>query len=98
MLAKDLIPSTSLTENSWQQDWAQNDEKTIGKAIVFLMILMRGLVDGNAPGGVYDLPLVDRRQSTSETRCLVHLHGGLPSYTPACPVAGPYGPPDRATL
>ena len=57
-LAKDLIPSTSLTETSWQQDWAQNDEKTVGKAIVFPMILRRGIVDGDAPGGVHDMPSV----------------------------------------
>ena len=56
VLAKDFIPSTSLTVTSWQQDWAQNDEKTVGKAIVFPMILRRGIVDGDAPGGVHDLP------------------------------------------
>ena len=54
VLAKDLIPSTSLTETSWQQDWAQNDEKTVGKAMVFPMILRRGIVDSGAPGGVHD--------------------------------------------
>ena len=54
VLAKDLIPSTSQTETSWQQDWAQNDEKTVGKAMVFLAILRRGIVESGAPGGVHD--------------------------------------------
>ena len=53
-LAKDLIPSTSLNGTSWKQDWAQNDEKTVGKAMVFPMILRRGIVDSGAPGGVHD--------------------------------------------
>ena len=55
-LAKDLTPSTSLTGTSQQQDWAQNDAKTVGKAVAFPMILRRGIVDGDAPGGVHDLP------------------------------------------
>ena len=57
-LAKDLTPSTSWTGTSWKQDWAQNDEKIVRKAMAFPMILRRGIVDGDAPGGVHDLPSV----------------------------------------
>ena len=39
VLPKDLIPSTSLTEMSWRQEQAWNDEKTVGKGGLFPMIL-----------------------------------------------------------
>ena len=55
VLAKDLIPSTSLTEMSWRQEQAWNDEKMVGKGLFFFpMILRRGILDTDAPGGVHD--------------------------------------------
>ena len=55
VLAKDLIPSTSLTEMSWRQDQAWDDEKTVGKRLPFFpMILRCGIPDTDAPGGVHD--------------------------------------------